>query len=62
MRKRLPSRIKSWADSFGIVPWRAMIDLKTIKRRIEGAAKTLPLDQLALGPQCGFASEDGQKA
>jgi 5-methyltetrahydropteroyltriglutamate--homocysteine methyltransferase len=31
-----------------------------IKRRIEAAAKFVPLDQLALSPQCGFAStEDG---
>ncbi len=27
-----------------------------IKRRIEEAAKVVPLDQLALSPQCGFAS------
>ena len=27
-----------------------------IKRRIDGAARYLPLDQLALSPQCGFAS------
>jgi 5-methyltetrahydropteroyltriglutamate--homocysteine methyltransferase len=27
-----------------------------LKRRIDEAAKHLPLDQLALGPQCGFAS------
>jgi 5-methyltetrahydropteroyltriglutamate--homocysteine methyltransferase len=32
----------------------------TIKRRIEEAAKYVPLEQLALSPQCGFAStEDG---
>jgi 5-methyltetrahydropteroyltriglutamate--homocysteine methyltransferase len=31
-----------------------------IKRRIDEAAKFVPLDQLALSPQCGFAStEDG---
>jgi 5-methyltetrahydropteroyltriglutamate--homocysteine methyltransferase len=31
-----------------------------IKRRIEEAAKLVPLDQLCLSPQCGFAStEDG---
>jgi len=31
-----------------------------IKRRIDAAAKFVPLDQLALSPQCGFAStEDG---
>jgi 5-methyltetrahydropteroyltriglutamate--homocysteine methyltransferase len=28
----------------------------SIKRRIEEAAKIVPLDQLALSPQCGFAS------
>jgi 5-methyltetrahydropteroyltriglutamate--homocysteine methyltransferase len=27
-----------------------------LKRRIDEAAKFLPLDQLALSPQCGFAS------
>ncbi len=32
----------------------------TIRRRIDEAAKFAPLDQLALSPQCGFAStEDG---
>jgi 5-methyltetrahydropteroyltriglutamate--homocysteine methyltransferase len=30
----------------------------TIKRRIEEAAKFVPLDQLALSPQCGFASTE----
>jgi 5-methyltetrahydropteroyltriglutamate--homocysteine methyltransferase len=31
-----------------------------LKRRIDEAAKFLPLEQLALSPQCGFAStEDG---
>jgi len=28
----------------------------TVKRRIDEAAKVLPLDQLCLSPQCGFAS------
>jgi 5-methyltetrahydropteroyltriglutamate--homocysteine methyltransferase len=28
-----------------------------LKRRIDEAAKVLPLDQLALSPQCGFASD-----
>jgi 5-methyltetrahydropteroyltriglutamate--homocysteine methyltransferase len=28
-----------------------------LKRRIEEAAKYLPLEQLALSPQCGFASD-----
>ena len=28
-----------------------------LKRRIEQASKYLPLDQLALSPQCGFASD-----
>jgi 5-methyltetrahydropteroyltriglutamate--homocysteine methyltransferase len=27
-----------------------------LRRRIDDAAKYLPLDQLALSPQCGFAS------
>jgi len=30
----------------------------TIKRRIDEAAKFVPLDQLALSPQCGFASTE----
>ena len=29
-----------------------------IKRRIDEAAKFAPLDQLALSPQCGFASTE----
>ncbi len=29
-----------------------------IKRRIEQAAKFVPLDQLCLSPQCGFASSE----
>jgi 5-methyltetrahydropteroyltriglutamate--homocysteine methyltransferase len=29
-----------------------------IKRRIEQAAKFIPLDQLCLSPQCGFASTE----
>jgi 5-methyltetrahydropteroyltriglutamate--homocysteine methyltransferase len=28
-----------------------------LKRRIDEAAKYIPLDQLALSPQCGFASD-----
>ena len=28
-----------------------------LKRRIDEAAKILPLDQLAISPQCGFASD-----
>ena len=27
-----------------------------LKRRIDDAAKYIPLDQIALSPQCGFAS------
>jgi len=30
----------------------------TIKRRIDEAAKFAPLEQLALSPQCGFASTE----
>jgi 5-methyltetrahydropteroyltriglutamate--homocysteine methyltransferase len=29
-----------------------------IKRRIDEAAKYVPLDQLCLSPQCGFASSE----
>ncbi|MGZ9220028.1 MAG: 5-methyltetrahydropteroyltriglutamate--homocysteine S-methyltransferase, partial [Candidatus Binatia bacterium] len=28
-----------------------------LKRRIDAAAKYLPLEQLAISPQCGFASD-----
>ena len=28
-----------------------------LKRRIDAAAKFVPLEQLALSPQCGFASD-----
>jgi 5-methyltetrahydropteroyltriglutamate--homocysteine methyltransferase len=28
----------------------------SVKRRIDSAAKYVPLDQLCLSPQCGFAS------
>ncbi len=31
--------------------------LDVLKRRIEQAAKFIPLDQLAISPQCGFASD-----
>ena len=34
----------------------AMESKEDIKRRIDEAAKVLPLEQLALSPQCGFAS------
>jgi len=29
-----------------------------LKRKIDQAAKVLPLDQLCLSPQCGFASTE----
>jgi 5-methyltetrahydropteroyltriglutamate--homocysteine methyltransferase len=31
-------------------------DADALKRRIDEAAKYLPLDQLCLSPQCGFSS------
>ena len=31
---------------------------ESIKRRIEEASKIIPLENLALSPQCGFASVD----
>ncbi|HEY8579935.1 MAG TPA: 5-methyltetrahydropteroyltriglutamate--homocysteine S-methyltransferase [Beijerinckiaceae bacterium] len=34
----------------------ALEDKETIKRRIDEASKVVPLDQLALSPQCGFSS------
>ena len=33
-----------------------------LKRRIDAAAKYLPLEQLALSPQCGFASHRGRQS
>jgi 5-methyltetrahydropteroyltriglutamate--homocysteine methyltransferase len=33
-----------------------------LKRRLDEAAKVLPLDQLCLSPQCGFSSGVGRKA
>jgi methionine synthase II (cobalamin-independent) len=36
----------------------ALEDKDAIKRRIEQAAKYVPLDQLCLSPQCGFASTE----
>jgi 5-methyltetrahydropteroyltriglutamate--homocysteine methyltransferase len=34
----------------------ALEDADMLKRRIDEAAKFIPLDQLALSPQCGFSS------
>ena len=34
-----------------------METVDALKRRIDEAAKVLPLDQLAISPQCGFASD-----
>jgi 5-methyltetrahydropteroyltriglutamate--homocysteine methyltransferase len=44
-------------------------NVDALKRRIDAAAKVIPLEQLAISPQCGFASDvvgnlitpDGQK-
>jgi 5-methyltetrahydropteroyltriglutamate--homocysteine methyltransferase len=33
-------------------------DKDTLKRRIDAATQYAPLDQLALSPQCGFASTE----
>jgi 5-methyltetrahydropteroyltriglutamate--homocysteine methyltransferase len=30
-----------------------------VKRRIEEASRYMPLDQICLSPQCGFASHTG---
>jgi 5-methyltetrahydropteroyltriglutamate--homocysteine methyltransferase len=35
----------------------ALESVDELKRRIDAAAKFLPLDQLAISPQCGFASD-----
>jgi hypothetical protein len=34
----------------------ALEDADVLKRRIDEAAKYVPLDQLCLSPQCGFSS------
>ena len=34
----------------------ALEDKETLKRRIDEAARHVPLDQLCLSPQCGFSS------
>ena len=34
----------------------ALEDADALRRRIDEAAKYVPIDQLALSPQCGFAS------
>ena len=34
-----------------------MEKIDDLKRRIDQAAKFIPLDQLAISPQCGFASD-----
>jgi len=34
-------------------------DKDALKRRIDEAAKNVPLEQLALSPQCGFSSGGG---
>ena len=38
------------------------VDVDDLRRRIDAAAKFCPLDQLALSPQCGFASGIGGNA
>jgi len=35
----------------------ALETVEDLKRRIDEAAKFIPLDQLAISPQCGFASD-----
>ena len=44
-----------WDSSSTKVPELEKID--DLKRRIDEAAKFIPLDQLAISPQCGFASD-----
>ena len=36
-----------------------MLDKDLLKRRIEEASKYVPLERLAISPQCGFASTIG---
>ena len=51
--------------SRGTVPRLGLVSTKVpeletvdaLRRRIDEAAKILPLDQLAISPQCGFASD-----
>ena len=44
----------SWADAKGLVALGLTAD--DVKARIDEAAKFMPLDQMALSPQCGFSS------
>ena len=40
----------------------ALEPAETLKRRIEEASRHLPLEQLAISPQCGFGAADPDKA
>jgi 5-methyltetrahydropteroyltriglutamate--homocysteine methyltransferase len=42
----------------GFEPLRYLPEKDDIKRRLAEASKYAPLDQLALSPQCGFASTE----
>jgi len=47
-----------WSCSGWSAPkWRSWNPSTRFKRRIEEASKYIPLDQLAISPQCGFASD-----
>jgi hypothetical protein len=50
------------ASEWNILPWgtgrQLPIGAFSAKRRIDEAAKYVPLEQLALSPQCGFASTE----
>ena len=37
----------------------ALESKEVLKKRIDAAAKHIPLDQLGIGPQCGFSSGGG---
>lgn len=39
---------------------RGLESMDDLKRRIEEASKYIPLDQLAISPQCGFSSGMGE--
>ena len=49
--------IPLWVADMDFAAPSAVLD--ALKRRIDAAARYLPLEQLALSPQCGFASDSG---
>jgi len=53
LRYVLRARSSCWAGELEIVP---ELEEGRLKRRIDAAAKYVPLENLCLSPQCGFSS------